>query len=91
MLETWDGSFLCELVMGLLLLSEQASQVLNPRSSERGLPRRWSFPCFGILWDDEPYVGVGFNTYLRLSVQANFLKPETKSSSGKLRKKKTPK
>ena len=46
---------------------------------------------FGTLWDDEPYVDVGFNTYLRLSVKANFLKPETKSSSGKLRRKKTPK
>lgn len=36
----------------LLLLSKQASQVLNPRSSElgpHGLPRRWSFPRRGLL------------------------------------------
>lgn len=45
----------------------------------------------GIVRDDEPYVSGGFNTHSKLPVKANFLKPETKSSSGKLRRKKTPK
>lgn len=66
-----------------------------PRS--RGQPaqpaREVGFPLqrpSGSFWDAEPCISVGFNAYFRLSVKANLLKPETKSSSGKLRWKKTP-
>lgn len=66
-------------------LKEGESEVLEAQSQpaqEVGFPLQRGWDSAGTM----SHMCVGFNTHLKLSVEANLLKPETKFSSGKAQK-----
>lgn len=68
-----------------LELKERESEVLEAQAQpaqEVGFPLQRVWVPAGTM----SHICVGFNTYLKLSVEANLLKPETKFSSGKAQK-----